>query len=55
VIAGGCLVDRSNGTADIGVPLYSLLQLDVPTYEASDVPPDLAAIEAVKPGSRKAA
>ncbi|MGB7405961.1 MAG: orotate phosphoribosyltransferase, partial [Pacificimonas sp.] len=39
VIAGGCLVDRSNGTADIGVPLYSLLKLDVPTYEASDLPP----------------
>ncbi|MGB3721340.1 MAG: orotate phosphoribosyltransferase [Pacificimonas sp.] len=55
VIAGGCLVDRSNGKADIGVPLYSLLALDVPTYEASDVPAELAAIEAVKPGSRKAA
>ncbi|MEM8825674.1 MAG: orotate phosphoribosyltransferase [Pseudomonadota bacterium] len=55
VVAGACLVDRSNGSADIGVPLHSLLALDVPTYEASDIPPDLAAIEAVKPGSRKAA
>ena len=55
VVAGGCLVDRSNGTADIGVPLTSLVALDVPTYEADDLPPDLAAMEAVKPGSRKAA
>lgn len=55
VIAGGCLVDRSNGTADIGVPLYSLIALDVPTYEAAKVPPELANIPAVKPGSRKAA
>ncbi|MHB9879938.1 orotate phosphoribosyltransferase [Pacificimonas sp. ICDLI1SI03] len=54
VVAGGCLVDRSNGKADIGVPLYSLLAIEVPTYEASDVPPELAAIEPVKPGSRSA-
>lgn len=55
VVAGGCLVDRSNGSADIGVPLYSLIALDVPTYEADDVPPELAKLPAVKPGSRKAA
>lgn len=55
VIAGASLVDRSNGTADIGVPLYSLITLDVPTYEADDVPPELAKLPAVKPGSRKAA
>ena len=55
VVAGGCLVDRSNGGADIGVPLYSLLALDVPTYEASDLPPEMRAIEPVKPGSRQAA
>lgn len=55
VIAGGCLVDRSNGTADIGVPLYSLIRLDVPTYSADKLPQDLAALPAVKPGSRAAA
>lgn len=54
VIAAGCLVDRSNGTADVGVPLYSLLRLDVPTYAADALPPELAAIPAVKPGSRGA-
>jgi orotate phosphoribosyltransferase len=55
VIAGGCLVDRSNGTADIGVPLYPLIRLDVPTYSADRLPQDLAALPAVKPGSRAAA
>src|SRR5690606_14929342 len=41
VIAGGCLVDRSNGGADIGVPLYPLIRLDVPTYSADKLPPAL--------------
>lgn len=52
VVAGGCLVDRSNGKAEIGVPLYALLRLDIPTYSADHLPPALAAIPAVKPGSR---
>lgn len=54
VIAAACLVDRSNGTADIGVPLTALLRLDVPSYAADALPPDLAALPAVKPGSRAA-
>lgn len=52
VVAGACLVDRSNGKADIGVPLISLIALDVPTYSADALPPELAALPAVKPGSR---
>lgn len=51
-IAAGCLIDRSNGTADIGVPLFSLAQLSVPSYESGHLPPELSAIPAVKPGSR---
>ena len=54
VIAGACLVDRSNGSADIGVPLFSLIRLAVPSYTADALPPELAAIPAVKPGSRAA-
>ena len=54
VVAGACLVDRSNGGADIGVPLTALLALDVPTYSADALPPELAALPAVKPGSRAA-
>ncbi len=47
-----CLIDRSGGKADVGVPLVSLVQLEVPTFEADKVPPELAKLEAVKPGSR---
>lgn len=54
VIAAACLVDRSNGTADVGVPLYPLIRLEVPTYAPDQLPPDLAALPAVKPGSRAA-
>ncbi|MDA5194263.1 orotate phosphoribosyltransferase [Govanella unica] len=52
VVAAACLIDRSNGRADVGVPLFSLTRLDVPAYESSAVPPELAAIPAEKPGSR---
>jgi orotate phosphoribosyltransferase len=55
VIAMASLVDRSGGNAVFDVPFYSLLQLDVPTYEPDALPPELAAIPAVKPGSRAAA
>ena len=55
VIAEAALVDRSSGTADLGVPLFPLIRIDVPTYEPDAVPPDLAAIPAIKPGSRASA
>lgn len=55
VIGGAALVDRSAGSADLGVPFTPLIRIDVPTYEADSVPPELAAIPAVKPGSRAAA
>jgi orotate phosphoribosyltransferase len=55
VVAEAALVDRSAGKADLGVPFVPLIRIDVPTYEADAVPPDLAAIPAVKPGSRAAA
>jgi len=55
VIAEAALVDRSSGKADLGIPFVPLIRIDVPTYEADAVPPELAAIPAVKPGSRAAA
>lgn len=55
VIAAASLIDRSNGTADLGVPFFPLIRLDVPSYEADSLPPELAAIPAIKPGSRVAA
>ncbi len=55
VVAGAALVDRSNGSADIGVPFFPLIRLEVPTYRPDDLPPELAAVPAIKPGSRAAA
>ena len=55
VVHAACLVDRSDGAAEIGVPLTALLRLSVPAYAADALPPELAAIPAVKPGSRAAA
>ena len=55
VIGAAALVDRSGGTAEFGVPFTPLIRIDVPTYEADAVPADLAAIPAIKPGSRAAA
>ncbi len=52
VVAAACLVDRSDGEADIGVPLVALTGFKVPAYAPDDLPPELAAIPAVKPGSR---
>ncbi len=52
VVAEACLVDRSNGQADLGVPLISLLQLNVKTFDKDNVPEHLQKIPAVKPGSR---
>ena len=55
VIAEAALVDRSAGKADLGVPFLPLIRIDVPTYEADALPPELEAIPATKPGSRAAA
>ena len=55
VIAAAALVDRSGGEADLGVPFFPLISLTVPAYPADSLPPELAAIPAEKPGSRKAA
>jgi len=55
VVGEAALVDRSSGKADLGVLFYPLIRIDVPTYEAESVPPELAAIPAIKPGSRAAA
>ena len=55
VLAEAALVDRSAGKANLGVPFHPLIRIDVPTYSAEDLPPELAAIPPVKPGSRAAA
>ena len=52
ILGAACLIDRSAGKADLGVPLVALASLDVPAYPADKLPPELAAIPATKPGSR---
>ena len=54
VIAECAIIDRSAGTADLGVPFYPLTAFDFPTYAEDEVPASLAAIPITKPGSRKA-
>ena len=52
VLAACCIIDRSAGKADVGVPLVALAEYAVPAYPADALPPELAAIPAIKPGSR---
>ena len=52
VVAAACLVDRSGGRAELGVPLVALATLDLPVYRREDLPPELAARPVDKPGSR---
>lgn len=52
VVAAACIVDRSAGKADVGTRLIALAEYEVPSYDKDDLPPELAAIPAIKPGSR---
>ncbi len=51
-VAAACLIDRSGGKADLGLPLVSLACLEIPVYRADLLPPELARIPPTKPGSR---
>ena len=46
------IVDRSGGSVDLGLPLFSLLRMDVETFAADNLPPDLAKLPIQKPGSK---
>jgi orotate phosphoribosyltransferase len=52
IVGAACLIDRSGGKAELGVPRVALATLDIPAYPADALPPALAAMPAVKPGSR---
>lgn len=52
VVAAACIIDRSAGKADVGTKLVALAKYAVPAYPANQLPPELAAIPATKPGSR---
>jgi orotate phosphoribosyltransferase len=53
VSAVGVIVDRSGQERpNFGCPFVSLVEMNVETFEADKLPPDLAKIPAVKPGSK---
>ena len=52
LVGEACLIDRSGGQAELGIPYIALATLDIPAYPADQLPPELAAIPPVKPGSR---
>ena len=52
VVGIAMAVDRSGGGVNFGIPTCSVLALNVETFEADKLPPDLAATPAVKPGSK---
>jgi len=53
VVGAACIVDRSNGRADVGgLTLVPLASVDFPDYDPANLPPELARLPAVKPGSR---
>ena len=55
VVLAAALVDRSDGRADVGVPLVSLLRIDAPHYSPDALPAALRAVKPVSPGSRRLA
>ena len=53
VAAIGVIVDRSGGKRpDFGCPFVSLVEMNVETFEADNLPADLAGTPAIKPGSK---
>jgi orotate phosphoribosyltransferase len=53
VSAVGVIVDRSGAAKpDFGCRFVSLIEMNVETFAADNLPPDLAKIPAVKPGSK---
>jgi len=52
VVAAACILDRSNGKVNVGVPLIALASHEVASYAPDSLPPELARLPAIKPGSR---
>ncbi|MFA9462347.1 orotate phosphoribosyltransferase [Thiohalorhabdus methylotrophus] len=55
LVGCGCLVDRSDGKADVaGLPLHALVGLEVQAWEPADCPMCAEGMPVEKPGSRGA-
>ena len=55
LLGGGCVLDRSDGTADVGCQLVSLAAKSFMSWESNDLPEHLKTKPAIKPGSRRSA
>jgi orotate phosphoribosyltransferase len=55
VVGAGAIIDRSGGSADLGVPFHALATVNLPTYSPDACPLCAAGTAAVKPGSRSEA
>ncbi len=52
IVGYACLIDRSNGMSSIKGKIVSQLEINIPTYTTENLPKNLSALKAVKPGSR---
>jgi orotate phosphoribosyltransferase len=52
VLGAAAIIDRGTDSARVNVPLFSLVKLDVPTYQPKSCPLCAKDIPIVKPGSR---
>lgn len=52
VVAEAALINRGGDSVNLGVPLITLANLDIPNYEPENLPEDLKNLPAIKPGSR---
>ena len=52
IVGYACIIDRSNSKSEIKDKIISQVELNIPTYKKENLPKELLAIEAVKPGSR---
>ena len=52
VVGVAMAVDRSGGKVDLGLPTFSLISMQVEAFDPDNLPPDLAASPALKPGSK---
>ena len=52
VICEAALINRGGNSVDLGVPLVTLANLNIPNYDSNNLPEDLKNVPAIKPGSR---
>ena len=52
IICEAALINRGGDSVDLGVPLITLANLNIPNYDADKLPEDLKNIPFIKPGSR---